>query len=214
MKRRGLIALIAGLLIAACNASAAPQFGPLQPDSNAAVLFKDDFSDPNSGWRRETGDKEVIDYLDGAYRISDLHSFALRRVPANQSFGDVRIEVDGARLGQLTHSDLGVICRYTSGDNYYYLMINDRGEGRIGLYQNGHQHKLLDDQASSAIKLGNEINHLRADCVGRTLTLYANGVKVASVDDASLDYGDVGLITSAGQDGGDVLFDNFIVYQP
>jgi len=56
---------------------------------------------------------------------------------------------------------------------------------------------------------------VRADCVGSTLTLYVNGEKLEQVTDSTFDSGDVGLLGGSFETGGvDLLFDNFIVYQP
>jgi hypothetical protein len=59
------------------------------------------------------------------------------------------------------------------------------------------------------------MNHLRADCVGNTLTFYINFTQVAVALDADLLAGDVGVLAGAfSAPGVDVLFDNFLVLQP
>ena len=68
---------------------------------------------------------------------------------------------------------------------------------------------------TTAIMQGVAINHLRADCVGETLTLYVNGQPVGMAQDADLADGDVGLLAGTfGQRGADAVFDNFIVLKP
>jgi hypothetical protein len=69
-------------------------------------------------------------------------------------------------------------------------------------------------QASELIQK-DAANHLRADCIGNTLTFYINNNQVASVQDADFASGDVGLLAGAFfQPGVDVLFDHFTVVQP
>ena len=69
-------------------------------------------------------------------------------------------------------------------------------------------------QASEAIQTGT-MNHLRADCIGNTLTFYINFTEVASATDTDLPTGDVGVLAGAfSEPGVDVLFDHFVVIQP
>jgi hypothetical protein len=53
------------------------------------------------------------------------------------------------------------------------------------------------------------------DCVGEALTLYVNGIQIASVADSDFAKGDVGLMAGTYDiTGTDIHFDNFIVRQP
>ena len=68
---------------------------------------------------------------------------------------------------------------------------------------------------SGAIIKGVAINHLRADCLGNTLSFYVNDIQIALTDDADFTEGDVGLLAGTFGEGGlDLLFDNFVVLQP
>ena len=70
-------------------------------------------------------------------------------------------------------------------------------------------------QSSEKIKTGVAINHLRADCNGDTLSLFANGFPLAQVHDPTLSHGDVGVLAGTfSHPGVDVIFDNFIVMAP
>jgi hypothetical protein len=65
------------------------------------------------------------------------------------------------------------------------------------------------------INQGSATNHIRADCVGSNLTLYANGSEIASASDSSFTGGDVGLIARTYDTAGtDILFTNFVVSKP
>ena len=73
----------------------------------------------------------------------------------------------------------------------------------------------LYNKESKAIEAGSAINHLRAECVGETLTLYVNGQLVAQVRDLDFPVGDVGLFAGTyGAPGTDIRFDNFVVREP
>jgi hypothetical protein len=68
---------------------------------------------------------------------------------------------------------------------------------------------------SDAINQGAATNHIRADCVGSTLTLYANGTQIDQQTDTDFSTGDVGLLAGTyTQTGTDILFDNFVVMKP
>jgi hypothetical protein len=70
-------------------------------------------------------------------------------------------------------------------------------------------------QPSDSIRQGSATNRVRADCVGTTLTLYANGEVLYSIEDSSYASGDVGLIAGTfDEPGADIRFDNFVVLQP
>ena len=70
-------------------------------------------------------------------------------------------------------------------------------------------------QPSETIKQGAASNHIRADCVGDSLSLYVNGEKLASANDSEYSNGDVGLLAGAfDTTGTDIHFDNFSVLKP
>jgi hypothetical protein len=124
--------------------------------------------------------------------------------------------VDAGKLGGPDENRIGLICRYTGTDYYFFIVTSDGFYG-IGLFSGG-QAALLGQsemQASNNIKTGLAVNHIRADCLGNTLTFYINGLQVASVQDATLASGDVGLLAGTfSQPGADVIFDNFVVLKP
>ena len=68
---------------------------------------------------------------------------------------------------------------------------------------------------SDLIAQGAATNQIRFDCVGSTLTLYINGTQVDQQFDEDYVAGNVGLIAGTYDEAGtDILFDNFVVYQP
>jgi hypothetical protein len=205
----GLMALV--LVTLACS---------LSNTGSSNVLYKDDFSNSSSGWYTHKTDNSVIAYADGGYRItvmaSDIDAFGT----VNQTLpADVSIEVDATQTSGPATSSFGIICRYTDNDNFYNLNVGNDGYVAIYRVVSGKSEVISDPNQnwtqSSAVKQGNVLNHLRADCIGSTLTLYVNGTQALSVTDSSLTSGDVGLIGSTWGDGGaDTLFDNFVVKKP
>jgi hypothetical protein len=124
--------------------------------------------------------------------------------------------VDTATLAGPGANRAGLVCRVT-GEQFYFFVISSDGYFAVGR-TNGAQSTLLgqDQMAlSTNIRTGMAVNHLRADCVGTTLTFFINGFPVAQVNDPVLASGDVGLLAGAFEEGGaDIVFDKFIVMQP
>lgn len=208
----------------ACSLSL-PQTG----GSNASnILFKDDFSSASSGWDAVRDTDGITDYENGAYRIqintigTNGNGMSYWASPSLESQlpGDVRIEVDATKSAGPDDNDFGVMCRYTSANDtpsFYQFMVTSDGYMGIVLVSGGDQQMISSDklQPSDAIKQGATLNHVRADCVGNSLTLYVNGQKVANATDTSLAKGDVGLIAGTYKEPGtDILFDNFVVTKP
>ncbi|MEI7844406.1 MAG: hypothetical protein WCK35_01250 [Chloroflexota bacterium] len=202
--------------------------GEKQPASPHNYIFFDDFSNPKSGWARSRDSDGMTDYENGTYRIqintigqngNGMNYWANAGLESQLS-ADVQIEVDASKAGGSDDNDFGVMCRYTSTndvDSYYQFLASSDGYAGIMLVTNGDQKVISADklQPSDAVRKGKATNHIRADCIGDTLTLYINNKLVASAKDTSLIGGDVGLIASTySSPGTDILFDNFAVRAP
>lgn len=126
------------------------------------------------------------------------------------------MEVDAGKLGGPDENRIGLICRFT-GNDYYFFMITSDGYYGIGIFAGG-QAALLNQsemKVDGNIRTGLAVNHLRADCVGDSLTFFVNGFQVASAQDGTLKSGDVGLLAGTfSQTGVDLVFDNFVVLKP
>jgi hypothetical protein len=191
---------------------------PVKPaGATGRVLFSDDFSAPTSGWNQVTAASGESIYLDGAYRIFVNEPNVDIWSKPGKSFQDVRVEVDAYKVGGERDNRFGVLCRAVDDDSFYIFIISSDGYYGIGLID-GQEYQLLGKDAlepSEAIRQGSASNHIRADCVGDTLTLTVNGVQLAQVQDSRFPTGDVGLIAGTyNTPGTDIRFDDFVVYQP
>lgn len=211
-----IVAFWAVLSFACVTFPSAPAAPPGQDVPPGSVLFQDDFSSPLSGWDRFLADGGMMDYDGGGYRflVNGLNT-NFWSTP-NRNFSDVRLEVDSGKLAGPDENRIGLICRFTGSDYYFFLMSSDGYYG-VGVFAN--QQAMLLGQSemlfSENIHRGMAINHLRADCAGDRLTFYINGFEAASVQDARLASGDVGLLAGTfDQPGVDVIFDNFVVLKP
>jgi hypothetical protein len=233
MNKKVYFALAALVLVAlACGINSVPTPTPQSPvvinpqttpgENNGAlqVLFQDDFSNVNSGWDRTTNASGTTDYVSGGYRINVIDTDTYFFANPSQSFqNDVRIEVDATKIGGPDDNAFGVQCRYQDTKNYYYFYISSDGYVGIGIDNAGTKTIISSSDGNlvsdSHINQGAATNHLRADCIGSNLTLYANGTQIAIATDSTFTGGDVGLVAKTFKvSGTDILFQNFFVYKP
>lgn len=217
--RLRLIAATLALALAtiACQAISGPTVEKQAEIPPGEVLFKDDFSDPNSGWDQTTTVHGVTDYVEGKYRIfvNEINTDTWANPGLN--FGDVHIEVEATKIGGPDDNDFGIMCRVQSPSQYYFFIISSDGYFGIGKV-NGEQQEVLGVeslQPSEAIRQGAGTNLIKATCIGDELSLTVNDVMLYSVNDAEFGSGDVGLIAGTfTKPGTDIHFDNFVVLKP
>jgi hypothetical protein len=200
------------LLLSACAPSATPVVPVASP---GAVLYQEEFEDNTSGWDRVSNENGIMDYDGGGYRmLIQKPDISMWSTP-EKNLGDVRSEVDVSRLSGPEENRAGLICRYQDG-NYYFFLISNDGYYGVGKFTGGQAILLgqTEMQPSDLIQK-DAVNHLRADCIGNTLTFFINNNQVIQVQDGDFANGDVGLLAGAfSQPGVDVLFDHFTVTQP
>ena len=199
-------------LLSSCVPAQAPVILSAKPGD---LLYQEGFEDNTTGWARISNDNGIMDYDSGGYRILVRQPKLNIWSTSEKNFGDVRVEADVIRLNGPDENRMGLLCRYQSG-NYYFFIISNDGYYVIGKFIGGLTLLLgqSEMQVSETIQTG-QMNHLRADCIGNTLTFYINFTEVASATDTDLPTGDVGVLAGAfSQPGVDVLFDNFVVMQP
>jgi hypothetical protein len=200
------------LILSACASVSIPTALPANPGD---ILYQEQFGDNTTGWDRVSNDNGIMDYDGGGYRILiQQPGFNLWSTP-EKNFSDVRVETDVTKLNGPDENRAGLMCRYQNGD-YYFFIISSDGFYAIGKFIGGNTLLLgqTEMQSSEFIQV-NEMNHVRADCVGDTLSFYVNFNEVAVVQDSDFPSGDVGVVAGAfSEPGVDVLFDHFVVIQP
>jgi pectate lyase len=194
---------------------------PIQPTApTSSVLFHDDFSDPSSGWGTNSDSNGSVNYASGGFEIHiTTTSLFMWANPGKGFQNDVRLEVDATKVGGPDDNAFGVICRYQDSDNFYKFYITS--DGYAGIIKEAKSSPTVISspdgklQPVKGINQGNLTNHIRADCVGSTLTLYANGTQVAKATDSTFSGGDVGLVAATYSTvGTDIVFKKFYVYAP
>ena len=207
-----LMVLLTGCSLPSLDQSAS---AAVQPGN---ILYKDDFSDPTSGWETWSEPSgSMVAYQNGGLRIYiaekqyDFWSRPGKRV------SDVRLEVDAIKLGGPDDNDFGLICRYQDRDNFYAFLTSSDGYAGILKVKAGKYVIISGSQMaySESVHRGTAQNHLRADCTGANLSLYVNEKKILGVQDQDFKTGEIGLIAgTGGVAGADLYFDNFWAYKP
>ena len=185
------------------------------------TIRSDDFSDTNGGWPESATEGGRAYYEAGGYHIEvnnaqlDLWAHPDWNMP-----NDLSIEVDATKVSGTDDNDYGIICRYNDTDissDYYFFIISSDGYAGIALSQGNDTTILSGERMAQASEIvqGNAKNHIRADCVGSQLTLYVNGIQVATANDSTLSSGDVGLMAGTFDvPNVNIMFDNFVVSTP
>ena len=207
-----LTSLLTAFLLAACAAAQVPVVPAAKPGD---ILYQEEFEDNTTGWDRVANDHGIMDYDSGGYRfLVKQADYNLWSTP-EKNFKDVRVEADVFRLNGADENRAGLMCRYQNGDYYFFIISNDGYYG-VGKYIGGQILLLGQPSMQPSEFIEKEaVNHLRADCIGDTLTFYVNFSQVASVKDTDFANGDVGMLAGAFTEAGvDVLFDHFVVIQP
>jgi hypothetical protein len=212
MKSRLLLLIILWLLL---SSMACTGIATNTPPSD--ILFSDDFSDTTKKWDQVSEANRTTAYYNDAYRITinDINSDAWGN-PGEESFTDIRIEVDATKNGGPDDNDFGIICRYTDLHKFYYGVISSDGYyGILKMTPSGGTMVGNEKMAETdLVARGPASNHIRFDCIGSTLTLFVNGTQVDQQTDSEYIIGNVGLIAGTFADvGTDILFDNFMVYK-
>jgi len=219
MKKTYLPAVLALFIsILACSFGSGLPNGDEGSVETGNVLFQDDFASNTTSWPTIRTEEGITDYENGVYRILvSLDNQDYFATPDLSLQNDVRIEVDATKVGGSDDNDFGILCRYQDNNNFYQFVISSDGYVGILSVVDGSMQSLSDENLveNSVVNKGDAQNHIRADCIGDTLTLYVNGQQVSTAQDNIFNGGDAGLFAGTYDvPGTDIHFDNFIVTAP
>jgi hypothetical protein len=175
------------------------------------IVFREDFSDPQSGWDRVS---TLMEYKNGEMVLN--HSRRTMRSSASTrphlSFDNFVLEVDSRWSGGAVGGTYGVRFRYQDDGNYYALYIGNDGRYEIGKEANGKWSMLLEG-FSDAINREGSLNRFHIEANGHDLRFFINGQFLGSVRNVDHDLGDIMLIAWKPEmaDFFEVSFDNVIV---
>jgi hypothetical protein len=110
-------------------------------------------------------------------------------------YTDIQIDVDVTVVSGPNRNNLSIICRQ-SDLGWYEFNVLSGGLWTIYKYDETNGYRELSSGGSTAIKMGQNENHLTATCVDDTLTFYINDVKVGTAKDGAYIDGTFGMSAS------------------
>jgi len=184
---------------------------------NTNVLFAESFDDTAKQMDHYSETTGSAGVTAGEFQLQVLEPNYMHWALVNQPFTDAVIEFQARKAAGPDDNLYGAICRYQDDLNFYYLVISSDGYYGIGSVIQGARSLIGSQQMlpSPSIQGGTGINHLKVVCAGSTLSLEVNGELLATVEDATLAEGKVGLLAGAFSNTGvDIRFDNLLVTRP
>lgn len=185
------------------------------PTRALEVAFEDDF-EHDRAWAEFAGEEFHAGYTSDGYHIfvdiitGNSPVFSIRQ----QEYGDVVVESDVTGFTGPENGYYGVLCRFIDSSNYYRFTFSADGSYSIGA-KKGEGFVLLASGADPELVNDESPNRVRAECLGSTLSMYVNGVKLLETQDESFKTGFIGLVAGTpDKEGLDVVFDNLVVLKP
>jgi len=184
-------------------------------DTIFRLVFEDDFSWPY-GWVVDRTSEFYFRYALGGYIMRNLVRDDIVWSVRSTPYSDVRVEAIGSRINGPRDGYFGVTCRHEDGSNYYALVVGSDGTYGIARQLGGNLDFIrLEQDTQARVHTGNGINHVRGDCIGTKLTLYANGHMLMEVQDSTFTAGSAGLaVGTRSREYYEVLYTNYAVYLP
>ncbi|MFP4625772.1 MAG: hypothetical protein ACLFNI_04165 [Natronomonas sp.] len=189
-------------------------------EAHRSVLFTDDFSTDLDTWTFEDvppyTTQESDWHIDGdqlrqtsniyGHVGNEYHEPGTHGVTGQPEWRDYRATVT---LGSGDNDAIGLLVRYQDRENYYrFSMDHERNYRRLVKHVDGTTYLLWEDDEQYE---ANREYVLTVECVGGTISGYLDGLKLFSVQDHSLDAGQVGLYCRANNAA---FFDDIRVTAP
>ncbi len=172
---------------------------PPPQDSEAAVLFQDDFTDPATGWSEKKFDNYFIGYHEPEYYHVEITSPNQKTTvfePEKKSFGDATIELQVFTVAKKTAATgdfrYGLAFR-RSGDQYYAFTISPRTKNWYVLKSSPNELAVLAEGTEDSIHDLDTADALRVDAQGSNFFFHINDKLVSQVTDSDYADGEVGF---------------------
>lgn len=186
-----------------------------------AAEFRDDFSNPASGWPHGAATRDTdlgfAVYTDsGAYQLTPVQDdvFGFMPAPRQSESGDLRMQSDLFLYAGIGAGAGGLACRYQDGRNFYAFMV--RGDRVLQIL------RIVDGVATSlaqgsveSIMQGTVDTRIEARCEGDQLSMAVRGGSSLQARDSSLRGGQAGVfVIGQSAAGTSAVFDNVVLQLP
>lgn len=149
--------------------------GPDGAHGPAAIIYRDDFSEPGSGWPSVNDANRTLAYIGGEYLIHEKRAGGIQSVVADLPLEDFAFEVD-ARAGSATDpSAMGVVVADPGASGQSLAFLVQPMDGYFGLLRlgTGNPSWEVPIRQSSAIR-AEGYNRIRIEREGTELRLVVN----------------------------------------
>jgi len=185
--------------------------------SGSDIIFADDFS--YDQWGTGTDSDSAVEYVNNALNfIVFTENYFVWSTPDADDYQDVHMEVTVINNDTDSTTAFGLMCDKSASADFYYVAITPAGQYAIAKAATGQTDVFLtnnDEWAESGLIAVNADSYrVGMDCGNGTITLYVDGVEIASVNDSSYTSGQVAVMVWSGEDVGlttNVSFDDFVV---
>ncbi len=188
-----------------------PEPLPVIASSSLKLVYADNFTSNKSGWPIGASGNLTYLYKDSGYHMSiNLPGYVFpvknNHVPQQTNF----VAEIGARLlsSNGTNSSFGLVFQFDDKDDYYAFTI---AGDRYSIWKHtGEDYSSVQPSTYSRyIKTDGSTNQLRVARLNKTIEVYVNGERLATVTDDSLYKGTIGLIVT---DVASAVFADFKLY--
>jgi hypothetical protein len=215
--KRVLSILIMLIFLSGCSAVQKIISNPTPELLPGSVLFSDNFSTNEAGWKTWNQDNAYVNIEGGGlYFLIDESEYDYWSKPGFK-FENVVIQTDAIKVGGPNNNSYGVICRMVDESNFYAFLISSDGYAGILRVKEGI-YELLNHNSMeffAEIVQGEALNQMTASCNGSQLSLGINGKIVLQEEDTSFSVRDIAFIAGTfAEPGVKILFDNLVVLQP
>ena len=172
---------------------------PQIPQTGAAVLYQDDFTNPNSSWPEKKFDNYFIGYHEPEYYHIEITGPNYKTTvfePQKRSFTDATIELDvltaKAKTAATGDFRYGIAFR-RSGDQYYAFTISPRTKKWYVLKNSPSKLEVLSEGTDDSIHDIDTDDTLRVDAQGSSFVFHINDKLIGQVTDTDYASGEVGF---------------------
>ena len=176
------------------------------------ALYRENFSDSNSGWCVDSDSTSALDYSGGEYvfEVNDPEWFVWCN--PDENFDDIHLEVTAKNTGDTGDTVFGLMCHFQNdSQDFYYGGFTANGDYTIRLYQDGED-VILAEGTTDDIDANADSYLVGLDCANGNIALYLDGQEIDSASDDTYSSGDIGLFAWTGEDTpAEIHYDDLVV---
>ena len=178
------------------------------------VTFSDEFRRDNGEWFTESDDDVTYEYAGRTLHIivnsENRLGWTFNSTVDELAAVDYLVEVDVEQVAGPDDAELGLIFRFVDEENFYFFAVSNLGTYSLWKLVDNEWEAILDWTETDALQTDAEaINRLSVLTEGSQITLLANDVALAQLEDDTFATGTVGLMVGTFDEVGvDVAFDN------